>query len=241
MFTDYQPGFTMLRTEIIYRIVLPLLAAASIFLVFIPRAEAQVRTVGLKAGGGNSSMIFFYGRCPTEAAKMCVEFGQPHEPRRGFAGGAFVQFGLSRVLSLQPELLFVQKGFEVTGPTLHLSYVEMPVLLQVHPRGASARGIRPFVHGGLVPALLTSCTAFGTHVEGAYHGRCGEVEPADVQLEPRSYDLGLALGGGLNVMGLVVELRHTRGLIDNQVRPHPERSTNRALTALVGYSVPLLR
>jgi hypothetical protein len=230
----------MLRIDSVHRIALPLLAAAMVLLVFVSRAEAQVREVGLKAGGGNSSMIFFYGRCAPEMAEMCVEFGQPHEPRHGFAGGAFVRVGLSRSLSLQPELLFVQKGFEVTGPTLHLSYIELPVLLRADLRGTEAGGVRPFLYGGLAPALLTSCTVFGTHVEGAYHGRCGEVEPADVQLEPRSYDLGLALGGGLNVMGLVVELRHTRGLIDNQVRPHAERSTNRALTALVGYSVPLL-
>jgi hypothetical protein len=211
--------------------------------IFPSHANAQLREAGVKAGGGNSTMIFFYGRCSAQG-EPCVEYGQPHAPRRGVAAGMFLDFGVSRVLSIQPELLFVQKGFDVRAPVvnvLHLSYVEAPVLLRVDLRGHDAPGIRPFIYGGLAPALLTSCRISGTHVEGEYHGRCGAVEPSEVRANPRFYDLGLALGGGVKHHGLVMELRHTRGLIDNEVRAHAEQTTNRALTASVGYSVALRR
>lgn len=201
--------------------------------------KAQLREVGVKAGGGNSTMIFSYGRC-SAPGEPCVEYGQPHEPRRSLAAGVFLEFGVSRVLSIQPELLFVQKGFDVRAPVLdvlHLSYVEAPVLLRVDLRGREARGIRPFIYGGLAPALLTSCRISGTHVAGEYHGRCGAVEPAEARVDPRSFDLGLALGGGAKLLGLGVELRHTRGLIDSEVHAHTEQTTNRALAALVSYSV----
>ena len=229
----------MLRINSLKRTRPPLFVLA-FFLLFAPSAHAQVREAGLKVGGGNSSMLFFFGSCPPEAGGGCVDSAQPNQPRRAIAAGAFVRFVLHQGLSVQPELLYAQKGYEVTGPTLHLSYVELPILLRADVRATEAKGVRPFLYGGPAPAVLVSCTVFGTTVQGSYRERCGEAESTPPRDDPAAYDLGLVLGGGLGYGRLALEMRHTRSLIDIRAWEGAEKSTNRALTVLLGYSVPLV-
>lgn len=228
----------MLRIDSLKPTSLPLLALAFL-LLFAPSAHAQAREAGLKVGGGNSSMLFFFGSCPPEAGFGCVESAQPNQPRRGVVAGAFVRFTLHRGLSVQPELLYAQKGYEVTGPTLHLSYVEVPILFRADLRAPDARGLRPFLYGGPAPAVLVSCTVFGTTVNGPYRDRCGEAEATPARDDPAGYDLGLVLGGGLGYGRFALEVRHTRSLIDIRAWEGAEKSTNRALTVLLGYAVPV--
>ncbi|HEV2130589.1 MAG TPA: porin family protein [Longimicrobiaceae bacterium] len=229
----------MLRIDRPKRTSLTLLALAFL-LLFAQSAHAQVREAGLKVGGGNSSMLFFFGPCPPEVGRGCAESAQPNQPRRGVAAGAFVRFGLRRGLSVQPELLYAQKGYEVTGPTLHLSYVELPFLFRADLRAPEARGLRPFLYGGPAPAVLVSCTVFGTTVQGPYRDRCGEADATPTGTDPAAYDLGLVLGGGLGYGRFALEVRHTRSLIDIGAWKGAEKSTNRALTVLLGYGVPVV-
>jgi len=62
-------------------------------------------------------------------------------PKIGFAGGAFLSFVLSESISIQPELLYSQKGFKGTGITLGQSYsfkrttnfIDVPIFLAIKP------------------------------------------------------------------------------------------------------------
>jgi hypothetical protein len=51
--------------------------------------------------------------------------------RLGFVGGAFVNLPFSPMLSIQPELLYEQKGGKINDNDYRLDYVEIPVLLDV--------------------------------------------------------------------------------------------------------------
>lgn len=63
------------------------------------------------------------------------------DPKIGFAGGAFVTIPLGRLFAIQPEVMFVQKGFKGNGSVLTVPYeisrttnfLEIPVLLAVRP------------------------------------------------------------------------------------------------------------
>lgn len=45
-----------------------------------------------------------------------------------FHAGVFAQIGLSEFFSIQPELLYSRKGFELQGDVHRLDYLELPVL-----------------------------------------------------------------------------------------------------------------
>lgn len=53
--------------------------------------------------------------------------------RLGFVGGGFLHWGLTQALSLQPEVLYAQKGAKTSDGSLsyQLDYVEIPVLLEI--------------------------------------------------------------------------------------------------------------
>lgn len=206
-------------------------------LSLVPNAHAQLE-VGLKAGGGNSSFLHVYGRCPADKSD-CIEAAQPNQPRRGAAAGVFLRIRPERLVSLQPELLYVQKGYEVTGPTLHLSYVEMPVLIRVDLRDHDASGIRPFLFGGPAPAFLTSCTVFGNSVSGPFRDSCGESSVTSTGDDTSSYDLGVVVGGGIALDRFAAELRHTHSLVDVGAWGRHGKTTNRTLTLFLGYAVPI--
>jgi len=51
--------------------------------------------------------------------------------RLGFVGGAFLGLPLGPTLSLQPEILYSQKGGKYNGSPYQLDYWEVPILLDV--------------------------------------------------------------------------------------------------------------
>lgn len=144
-------------------------------------------------------------------------------------------------LTLQPELLYVQKGAttEVANPftgqtmemTATLSYLELPVLAAYElPVDAP---VSPYLFAGPAPALKLS--------EGVEVG--GQSEEQDDE-EIASFDLGLVLGGGADytvegVGTLTFDLRYTMGLInvaDSDVEGQQDLSAkNGAFSLMVGY------
>ncbi len=63
--------------------------------------------------------------------------------RLGFVGGAFLGLPLSPSLSLQPELLYSQKGGNYNGNPVLLNYWELPILLDVNLVGPLALLLGP--------------------------------------------------------------------------------------------------
>ena len=108
-----------------------LLAAAA-----APTAHAQGIRFGVKAGANLSNL-----------AGDLVNQDQ-YKNRFGFQGGVMVNFGLSDIVSIQPEVLYSQKGFKyadqqftLLGSTyrntgnVRYDYLDVPILVRVRAAG----------------------------------------------------------------------------------------------------------
>jgi hypothetical protein len=164
--------------------------------------------------------------------------------RRAVAAGAFARLRLWRGVSLQPELLLVEKGFERTAPTLHPTYLEVPLLLRVDTRGARLRG---FLVAGPAAAYELRCRVSYATTSGPVSRDCDEsVAQAALLTTTRALDLGVVVGGGASLRAgrgrVVLDLRHTRGVRDIQRLPQESaRTLNRSTALRLGYAVPLGR
>ncbi len=149
------------------------------------------------------------------SAKVTGDDTEGLDSRSGIVAGVFASLKLTHGLSLQPELLFVQKGAK--GPmtigttpvdaTIKLDYFELPVLLKY---GFGGRGaMSPFLVGGVALSSVKS-----SKTEASVVGIPLLTGDSDNYNE-RSTDLGLVVGGGVDLtMGptrLSIELRFTSG------------------------------
>jgi len=115
--------------------------------------DDQVPRLGIKGGLSMASIIKTNGS------------GFSSTPLYGFNGGLVFQLPLGDVISLQPELLFSQKGYHATGSTFiggydykrFLNFLDIPLLLRISP-------IKTFgiVLGPQYSYLLSTKTSFNT-------------------------------------------------------------------------------
>jgi hypothetical protein len=167
------------------------------------------------------------------------------ESKVGFVGGAAVEIGIIQdFFSVQPELLFIQKGekYDVQGATNRstLNYLELPVLAKV---AFGSEVIKGYVNAG--PSLSLGLS--GTHkVEGGEmpgeqairfgSRRSGE----NRQYVDSRFDFGLQFGGGVSVglgPGAVIgDVRYGLGLTDLY---DENKSKNRSFAFTLGYAIPL--
>jgi hypothetical protein len=64
-----------------------------------------------------------------------------HDPKFGFAGGAFLSVPITSLFGVQPEVLFSQKGYKATGMLLNepyeitrtTNYLDVPILVSFRP------------------------------------------------------------------------------------------------------------
>jgi hypothetical protein len=189
-----------------------LLAAmmASCLLVSAPIAAQSI------AGGGKVGLVI--GDLQRESPLLDAT------PKGGFAVGGFVSVPVSGRLSIEPQLLLLQKGATANGETLKLHYLEAPVLAMIRlpMRGEAV----PFVYGG--PAF-----AFALSAKAAVVGR---PDDEDITSDIRRTDVTVTFGGGFNVDRMTLEARYTRGLV-NIARSGPALET-RAFLLLAGFSFP---
>lgn len=115
-----------------------LLSASAALLVaaVAPAAHAQGIRFGVKAGANLSNL-----------SGDLVNQDQ-YKNRFGFQGGVMVNFGLSDIISIQPEVLYSQKGFKyadqqftILGNTyrntgnVRYDYLDVPILVRVRAAG----------------------------------------------------------------------------------------------------------
>jgi hypothetical protein len=115
-----------------------LLSAAAAFLVVAaaPAAHAQGVRFGVKAGANLSNL-----------SGDLVNQDQ-YKNRFGFQGGVMVNFGLGDIISIQPEVLYSQKGFKYADQQFMLlgntvrntgnvryDYLDVPILVRVRAAG----------------------------------------------------------------------------------------------------------
>jgi hypothetical protein len=187
-------------------------------------AAAQGFEVGVKGG-------FTFADIPNYAELIDDEGGNP-EMRVGAVVGAHLGFTLGRVIGLQTEVLYKQKGLKASAPagieeaiTLKLDYIEVPVLLRF---GAMGRNGLQFLVG---PSFN-----FNTRARVVLEGMFDEDE--DVADEFEDFELGLVVGAGYYGSPLIVEGRYEEGLTDiADFQDFGEADTyrNRTFMVLMGF------
>lgn len=123
-------------------------------------------------------------------------------------GGVALNVGISRILSLQPEIIYSQKGFAVKESgivdydgTYRLDYIEIPVLLKTT------------FGSGLLEIYLNAGPTFGYFLGGRVKGSWNLLiqeeinksikfteEPKELQdVNANRIEVGIGVGGGLNI------------------------------------------
>ncbi len=152
-------------------------------------------------------------------------------------GGVGLAVSSSDRVTVRPELLYLVKSAEVTpdsgiSGTYRISYLQIPVFLDVYLPGRSA--IRPRGFAGPAISFVWSCTWRSLGDGSSYHCNPQNGHTA-------AADLGAILGGGVDLpLGGIkgtLEGRYEIGL-GKAVR-HPTVLRNRSLIVFAGISLPL--
>ena len=119
------------------------------------------------------------------------------DTRAGFHIGGLVEVPISEKFSIQPEILYSEKGSQFFSDEVNLSYIDLPVLAKYHIiKGLSAE--------------LGPVASFLVNAERVQRGK-----ETDVSESTKSFDLGI--GGGVSYripMGVFFSLRFTKGLMN---------------------------
>lgn len=138
--------------------------------------------------------------------------------RTGLLAGVYLVKPIAGSLSLRPELLFSQKGVKTTfaedelqgDVDLKLSYIDVPVLLQLEPSTQGAA--RPHVYAGPSFGFKTNC-----ELEASSGEESGSID-CDDGFDLKSFDLGGVIGAGIGFplggVGATIGARYQHGFSD---------------------------
>ncbi|MFH1422136.1 MAG: porin family protein [Planctomycetota bacterium] len=197
-------------------------------------ARAQDSSYGLKAGLNMANL--------TDEQEEAT-----YEMKTGVALGGFAVFKVNDNFSIQPELLYTQKGngikfsyeevnfigfdefgipnYETVTVTekfkVKLDYIEIPVLAKylISP----GENVCPFIFGGPSIGILMGA----------------KVDSEDIKSDCNSLDIGLVLGGGVELeSGVSIDLRYDMGMtkvFDFEGGDNKEKNT--VISLMVGYKL----
>ena len=172
------------------------------------------------------------------------------DSKTGLVVEAFADIPLSPGLSFQPGIQYAQKGASATDTsegqefTLELSfdYVEVPLLLRYAFPTTGALGVS--LYGGPSLAFEASCevTLQGTSVTLTIG--CDEGGQQGVEVNTKSFDLGVLFGGGISVPAgpgrLTVDVSYDMGLTNISSDAQDDESVkNRAFYITAGMALPV--
>lgn len=160
--------------------------------------------------------------------------------KAGLGVGAFLEFQVSDVVSIQPELFYMQRGAEDTEGgatyTMAVDYVEIPVLLRLNVP----------VEGSVAPYFLVGPSiGFKSGCELRYEedGVEVRVDCEEAEAEIKSIDFGGVVGAGLSFEAgpgnVTVGARYNYGFISLDDSDAEEDVKGRAFSFLAGYSFPV--
>lgn len=202
-------------------------------------AQAQAPTIGLKGGMNLSN---FGG------ARVIKS-----DYNTGMNVGAYISIPVAGTLSIQPELLLSRKGGNRTAyddsdmpvdgfvaPPIRTyingratsDYLEIPLLFKLDAADPGDR-VRPVLFAGPSVGFLLS-------TKSDWHGYQLEEEYQD---HLNSTELGLVIGGGVEVAGLSIDARYNLALssfakdYDSSIGLIQGDVKNRAFTLLLGYRI----
>src|SRR5688572_145210 len=226
--------------------LLGMAALASSLFFLKPEAKAQTVSVGPRLGLNISTIHYSDG-------KLDDSFIEKKTNQIGALGGVMVNIGINEAFSIQPEVLFSQKGYGFEDGrykvTESLNYLEVPLLAKLT---LGSGNMKFFVNAGPYAAYLMSGKIT--------HNFTGREESYAVQFEyendgfnanrvkPNRLDLGLAAGAGMALKAgigtLNIEARYGLGLTNINEYEHGRPSgvskvTNGSLALSLGYLIPL--
>lgn len=169
------------------------LIVSTLFLsMLFNQMQAQDRSLGIKGGAAGYQLTSEVG-----------DISATSDRKIGFEAGIFGEFPINRLLSIQPEAVFVQKGGEETSQSLGnssvtLNYVDVPLLLKINAPVAGS--LQPYIFGGPYAGYLIEATSDAD----------GENEDVTELLNEIHY--GLKVGLGINIGSILLDARYDMGL-----------------------------
>lgn len=205
-----------------------------------PMVQAQV---AIKAGVNFASI--------SESATLEQYESLKNNSVAGFQAGLSFDLGLSKVFTIQPEVLFIQKGGKSTYvinennkvvSRLYYNYVEVPVLAKLKFYKEDGGGFYllggPFVGLALGGKTKTTVTLLGNTTTSEDDFNFDNDNEADRQ---RRTDWGVSFGGGVKFGHVFLDARYNLGInnlldtdANNQNDDKPYRRT-RGLGLTLGY------
>jgi hypothetical protein len=160
------------------------------------------------------------------------------DARVSFAAGGMLGYQFGHHITLQPEVLFAQKGIRdwtdgAGNPqgSIHTSYLEVPILVKFSMPPSGNPSVRPGFFAGPTFGMLLSCDASGT----------------DCKEDFRDNDLGIVAGAALDFVRdfgmLTFDARVNFGR-RHVLDPIPlgiADMKNRSYSVLIGAAIPILR
>lgn len=161
-----------------------------------------------------------------------IEFTGSDEPnwdrRLGLVGGVFVTMPLGSSFSVQPEVLYSQKGAKAKEGgdelTLELDYLDIPVLARV-------------TAGGPTGLVLFGGPSFGFKLRARSKVDVeGTKEETDIGNDVETFDLGLVIGAGVQSRSVLFDARYQWGLSNiNKDEFDATEVKNRVFSVLLGF------
>ncbi len=160
--------------------------------------------------------------------------------RTGIGFGASLAIPVSDVVSIQPEVLYLQKGAEWNWDgaevTLEADYVEVPLFLRID---VPTEGIvAPYFMFGPAIGFKAGCQYTGEGGVVSFEMGCDEAG-----IDIKSIDLGGVVAAGLGIETgpgeIMLGARYNLGLTTIDDSAHEWDLKSRAFTFLAGYSFPL--
>jgi hypothetical protein len=176
------------------------LVATACFIALLPfGAAAQSIGGGVKGGLALGDVPKIVDELDESAANTDL--------RLGYAFGGFLAIRFAGGFSIQPEVLYTQKGVKVkTGGgssgdvKFKADYVDVPVLARL----TVGKGVRGYVFAG--PSFDFKANAKMSV------GFLGESDEQDVSNDVESFEFAVVFGGGIELGPLLLEARWSEGL-----------------------------
>jgi hypothetical protein len=199
-------------------------AVLALLLLLVASSQAQV---GFGVTGGVNFATVGGADVPSSAKSVT-----------GFAGGAYLEFSIPFLFTIQPEVLYSMKGFtaeetvSILGnnynvkATAHLNYIEVPVLIKYT---FPVPVIKPALFVGPSVGILLNAK-----VKGEVTGF--PTQETDIKSSTTSTDFGLVFGASANIAILTVSARYTMGLTTLD-KEGSSKTYNRVWSLMVGVGL----
>ncbi|PXV62320.1 outer membrane protein with beta-barrel domain [Dysgonomonas alginatilytica] len=179
----------------------------SIVLCFVATVSAQIR-YGIKAGG---NLSFLYTSGSNEGFNS-----DQYNGRFGYHFGGVMEYSLSEIFSIQPELMYLNHGaslkkdnsFGMKDGHITLNTLQLPINLKASFNMGKSNS-KVFVYGG--PYI--GYNIYGK-VAGKVDGKAVDNELYTKDSNMKRFDYGVGIGVGIEVNKFVISLGNQIGMND---------------------------